>query len=75
MSDQSHNASAGAAIRHEPVAAQSAGAGRPSDAELDERERQKAQPRRHAGPPLGGAAPAAAPPHPHDPATATDPKE
>ena len=83
MSDTSHHANAGAATR--PLTGQTAaaaaaagaatpGAGRPSAAELDARDRDKARPRRPAGPPLShtpGPAPGAAVPPPN-PSTATD---
>jgi len=80
MSDTSNQGNAGAPVRHDTAsaAARPAGGTRPSAAELDERERQKAQPRRPGGPPLAGgpgAAAAAATPHRPDPSSATDPKE
>jgi len=84
MSDTSHHANAGSATRPStgqtaaataPAGAVTPGAGRPSAAELDARDRDKARPRRPAGPPLthpSGPAPGAAGPPP-DPSTATDP--
>jgi|tagenome__1003787_1003787.scaffolds.fasta_scaffold20920444_4 hypothetical protein len=79
MSDTSHHANAGTPSQpSQPhaAAAQPLGAGRPSAAELDAREQQKARPRRPAGPPLtsGAGGPAAAAPAPAPaPSTATDP--
>ena len=84
MSDTSHNANAGVPTRlpadppadaAPPPGATTPGIHRPSAAELDARDRDKARPRRAAGPPLvptPGIAPGAAAPPP-DPATATDP--
>jgi hypothetical protein len=79
MPDTTNNANAGAPVRlpaaAQPAAAQPAGGGRPSAAELDAREREKAQPRRPAGPPLTSstAGAAAAPAPPHNPPPPTDP--
>jgi len=79
MSDRSHHATAGSPSQPSQAhaaAAQSPGTGRPSAAEIDAREQQKARPRRQAGPPLtsGPGAPAAAGSSPPpDPSTATDP--
>jgi len=82
MPENANHASAGAPVHPEqhrphPEAAAAARPGRPTPAQLDERERQKAGPRRPAGPPLEGgpAHPAAAAVHPVEPPPATDPKE
>ena len=82
MSEKAHDANAGAPAKpeeHPPHAAATGAArpGRPTDAQLDERELDKAGPRRPAGPPLAGGAPGpgAEPVRPHEPPPTTDPKE
>jgi hypothetical protein len=79
MNEKSQDAKAGAPKKLKAASARSAGAvrpGRPTAAQLDEREWHKAGPRRQAGPPLAGGAPAAAaePHSAHQPPPPTDPK-
>jgi hypothetical protein len=78
MSEKAHDAHAGAPEHPPHVAATGAvRPGRPTDAELDEREWNKVGPRRPAGPPLAGGAPGpgAESIRPHEPPPTTDPKE
>ena len=81
MSEKSNDAKAGAPKRLKaPGAVRAAAAaprpGRPTAVQLDERDWNKAGPRREAGPPLSGGAPdvAAKALSPHKPPPATDPE-
>ena len=77
MSEKSHDANAGTPTKPKAPRTATAGAarpGRPTDAQLDERDWHKAGPRRPAGPPLAGDEPSPAA-ESHRPPPTTDPKE